>query len=97
MKKVLALLMVFVLAGVAKGAISFSPVDAAAFDNVPIEKSQVIGIGIQNEDGSVDYIYLGHTNLGRQHACCDILRLFPDVTTVTGLLLIGLQAKRRHI
>ena len=97
MKKILALIMVLGIAGIAKGAISISPRDAAAFANVPLQASQVVGVGIQNDDGSISFIYLGQANIGGQRAfiSSDITQFFPDTSTIAGLLIIGLQVRKR--
>jgi len=94
MKKGMVLIMVLALAGIAKGAISVSPGNAA---NVPACSSEVIGIGIQNDDGSICFIYLGQTNIGQRriYANSNTIQFFPDATTVAGLLLIGMHVRRR--
>jgi hypothetical protein len=89
--------MVLSFAGVAKGAISISISDQAALANVPAQTSQVVGIGIQNDDGSISFIYLGQNQLGKQRtALGDTIQLFPDAMTIIGLMLAGLQVRYRR-
>ena len=88
--------MVLGLAGTTQGAISVSINDEAAL-NVPVQTQQIVGIGIQNEDGSISFIYIGQTEISHPqiYAFSNSTQLFPDTTTVLGLMLIGLQVRCR--
>jgi hypothetical protein len=94
MKKIMVLTMVLVFAGTVKGAISVFPNDMSL---APAQSSQVVGIGIQNDDGSISFLYIGNASIGPQRAYMDgnIFSLFPETTTIAGLMLVGLQARRR--
>jgi hypothetical protein len=94
MKKIMVLTIVLVFATVAKGAISVLP------DNMtlaPAQSSQVVGIGIQNDDGSISFIYLGQTDIAHRRTCAhsDTTQLFPDTMTIMGLMLVGLHVRHR--